>query len=38
VSGYASPAEYKAGHLAIVRDWSTLDRFGTFLKFTATGK
>jgi hypothetical protein len=34
----ASPAEYKAGlDLAIDRGWLTLDRSGTFVKFTATG-
>jgi hypothetical protein len=34
----ASPAEYKAGlDLAIERGWLTLDRSGTFVKFTATG-
>ena len=34
----ASPAEYKAGlDLAIERGWLTLDRSGTYVKFTATG-
>ena len=34
----ASPAEYKAGlDLAIERGWLTLDRSGTYAKFTATG-
>jgi hypothetical protein len=34
----ASPAEYKAGlDLAIARGWLTLDRSGTYVKFTATG-
>jgi hypothetical protein len=34
----ASPAEYKTGlDLAIARGWLTLDRSGTFVKFTATG-
>jgi hypothetical protein len=34
----ASPAEYKAGlDLAIARGWLTLDRSGTFVKFTPTG-
>jgi hypothetical protein len=34
----ASPAEYKAGlDLAIERGWLTLDRSGTFVKFTSTG-
>jgi hypothetical protein len=34
----ASPAEYKAGlELAIARGWLTLDRSGTFVKFTSTG-
>jgi hypothetical protein len=34
----ASPAEYKAGlDLAINRGWLTLDRSGTYVKFTATG-
>jgi hypothetical protein len=34
----ASPAEYKAGlALAIDRGWLTLDRSGTYVKFTATG-
>jgi hypothetical protein len=34
----ASPAEYKAGlDLAIARGWLTLDRSGTFVKFTSTG-
>jgi hypothetical protein len=33
-----SPAEYKAGlDLAITKGWLTLDRSGTFVKFTATG-
>jgi hypothetical protein len=32
----ASPAEYKAGlNLAIARGWLTLDRSGTYVKFTA---
>jgi hypothetical protein len=34
----ASPAEYKAGRdLAVVRGWLTLDRSGTFVRFTQTG-
>jgi hypothetical protein len=34
----ATPAEYKAGlDLAIARGWLTLDRSGTYVKFTATG-
>jgi hypothetical protein len=34
----ASPAEYKAGlNLAIALGWLTLDRSGTYVKFTATG-
>ena len=34
----ASPAEYKAGlDLAINRGWLTLDRSGTYVKFTAMG-
>jgi hypothetical protein len=34
----ASPAEYKAGlDLAVMRGWLTLDRSGTFVKFTSTG-
>ena len=34
----ASPAEYKAGlDLAIARGWLTLDRSGTYVKFTSTG-
>jgi hypothetical protein len=34
----ASPAEYKAGlDLAINRGWLTLDRSGTYVKFTSTG-
>jgi hypothetical protein len=34
----ASPAEYKAGlDLAIVHGWLTLDRSGTFVKFTQAG-
>jgi hypothetical protein len=34
----ASPAEYKAGlNLAIHRGWLTLDRSGTYVKFTTTG-
>jgi hypothetical protein len=34
----ASPAEYKAGlDLAIDRGWLTLDRSGTYVKFTSTG-
>jgi hypothetical protein len=33
-----SPAEYKAGlELAITRGWLTLDRSGTFVKFTQAG-
>jgi hypothetical protein len=33
-----TPAEYKAGlDLAIARGWLTLDRSGTYVKFTATG-
>jgi hypothetical protein len=34
----ASPAEYTAGlDLAIARGWLTLDRSGTYVKFTAAG-
>jgi hypothetical protein len=34
----ASPAEYTAGlDLAIARGWLTLDRSGTFVKFTQVG-
>jgi hypothetical protein len=34
----ASPAEYKAGlDLAITRGWLTLDRSGTYVKFTGAG-
>jgi hypothetical protein len=34
----ASPAEYKAGlELAIAHGWLTLDRSGTYLKFTGAG-
>jgi hypothetical protein len=34
----ASPAEDKAGlDLAIARGWLTLDRSGTYVKFTAAG-
>jgi hypothetical protein len=34
----ATPAEYKAGlDLAITRGWLTLDRSGTFVKFTQAG-
>jgi hypothetical protein len=34
----ASSAEYKADlDLAIARGWLTLDRSGTYVKFTATG-
>jgi hypothetical protein len=34
----ATPAEYKAGlDLAIERGWLTLDRSGTFVKFTQAG-
>ena len=34
----ASPAVYKAGlDLAINRGWLTLDRSGTYAKFTSTG-
>jgi hypothetical protein len=34
----AGPAEYKAGlELAIVRGWLTLDRSGTYVKFTQVG-
>jgi hypothetical protein len=34
----ASPDEYKAGlDLAINRGWLTLDRSGTYVKFTPTG-
>jgi hypothetical protein len=34
----ATPAEYKAGHdLAITRGWLTIDRSGTFVKFTQAG-
>jgi hypothetical protein len=34
----ASPAEYKAGlDLAINRGWLTLDRSGTYLRFTQVG-
>jgi hypothetical protein len=33
-----TPAEYKAGlDLAIARGWLTLDRSGTFVKFTQVG-
>jgi len=33
-----TPAEYKAGlDLAIARGWLTLDRSGTYVKFTSTG-
>jgi hypothetical protein len=33
-----SPAEYKAGlDLAITKGWLTLDRSGTFVKFTQVG-
>jgi hypothetical protein len=33
-----TPAEYKAGlDLAITRGWLTLDRSGTYLKFTQAG-
>ena len=33
-----SPAEYKAGlDLAITKGWLTLDRSGTFVKFTPSG-
>jgi hypothetical protein len=33
-----SPAEYKAGlDIAIARGWLTLDRSGTFVKFTGAG-
>jgi len=33
-----SPAEYKAGlELAIARGWLTLDRSGTYVKFTQVG-
>ena len=33
-----TPAEYKAGlDLAINRGWLTLDRSGTYVKFTAAG-
>jgi hypothetical protein len=33
-----SPAEYKAGlDLAIARGWLTLDRSGTYVKFTTAG-
>jgi hypothetical protein len=33
-----SPAEYKAGlDLAIARGWLTLDRSGTYVKFTPSG-
>jgi hypothetical protein len=33
-----SPAEYKAGlDLAIARGWLTLDRSGTYVKFTGAG-
>jgi hypothetical protein len=34
----ATPSEYSAGlKLAIERGWLTLDRSGTYVKFTATG-
>jgi hypothetical protein len=34
----ASPAEYKAGlDLAIARGWLTLDRSGSYVKFTPAG-
>jgi hypothetical protein len=34
----ATPAEYSAGlKLAIERGWLTLDRSGTYVKFTQTG-
>jgi hypothetical protein len=34
----ATPAEYKAGlDLAISRGWLTIDRSGTFVKFTQAG-
>jgi hypothetical protein len=34
----ATPAEYKAGlDLAITRGWLTLDRSGTYVKFTQAG-
>jgi hypothetical protein len=34
----ATPAEYKAGlDLAIERGWLTIDRSGTFVKFTQQG-
>jgi hypothetical protein len=34
----ATPAEYTAGlDLAITRGWLTIDRSGTFVKFTQTG-
>ena len=34
----ATPAEYKAGlDLAITRGWLTIDRSGTFVKFTQAG-
>jgi hypothetical protein len=34
----ASPAEYKAGlEVAITKGWLTLDRSGTFVKFTQAG-
>ena len=33
-----SPAEYKAGlNLAVTMGWLTLDRSGTFVKFTGAG-
>jgi hypothetical protein len=33
-----TPAEYKAGlDLAIARGWLTLDRSGTYVRFTQTG-
>ena len=33
-----TPAEYNAGlDLAIARGWLTLDRSGTYVKFTPTG-
>jgi hypothetical protein len=34
----ATPAEYKAGlDLSIARGWITIDRSGTFVKFTQAG-
>jgi hypothetical protein len=34
----ATPAEYEAGlDLAITRGWLTIDRSGTFVKFTQAG-